>query len=271
MNNLRIKSLFLAIPFIFGFAVFYIIPYGSVFYYAFSDITFSVGFAGFDNFIKVWENEYFRLATINTAVFTFISIPLLIFFSYLLANILYKYKSRIYRALLFVPVLVPSASIASLWKNLFNSDAVWPIYLLFIWKNIGLICLVITAGLVKIPVEIYDAAAIDGANTFQKHKSIILPLLSPVLYFCFLIGLIQNFKIFREIYLMYAAYPPENKYMIQHFIFNQFNKLDYAELSSGTLIFTLAIVLLLAASLNLGYVLFYGNGGIKKRSRNREK
>jgi len=157
---------------------------------------------------------------------------------------------------------VPSASIAGLWANLFHTDSVLPIYLLFIWKNIGLVCLIITGGLTKISPEVYDATAIDGANTFQKHKSIILPLLSPVLFFCFLIGLIQSFKIFREIYLIYAAYPPEKLYMIQHFIFNKFNKLDYAELSSGTLIFTMAILIFLAGSLIIGYKLFLNKGNI---------
>lgn len=271
MNNLKIKSLILAIPFILGFVVFYIIPYGSVFYYAFSTQTVPVSFAKFDNFIKVLENEYFKLAITNTAMFTFLSIPLLIFFSYLLANILHNHNSRIFRVLLFVPLLIPSASIAGIWGNLFNSDAVWPVYLLFIWKNFGLICLVNTAGLAKIPMEVYDAAAIDGANILQKHKSIILPLLSPVLFFCFLIGLIQSFKIFREIYLMYDAYPPVNLYMIQHFIFNKFNKLDYANLSSGTLIFTLAIMILLGVSLVIGYALFIEKGNFKKGSRNRGK
>ena len=252
----------MAAPFVLGFALFYIVPYGAVFYYAFSSQDVPAVFSGLENFSKVWQNEYFRLALSNTAIFALLSIPLLVAISYMVANVLNGQKSRLARALLFLPVLAPSASIAGLWGGLFSPGAIFPIYLLFVWKNIGLISLVITAGLSKLPPEVYDAAAIDGANTFLLHRHIILPMLSPVLFFCFLVGLIQSFKIFREIYLIYSAYPPEGLYMIQHFIFNKFNKLDYAELSAGTVIFAGAVVALIAALLFLGNMLF-----LKKKGR----
>ena len=260
MNNLRKKALLLAAPFAAGFIFFYIIPYTSVFYYSFTTATMPARYAGFDNFEKVLSNEYFNLAITNTAVFTFVSIPILIVVSYAIANILYSYNYRVFRILLFIPVLIPSASITGIWTYLFGSSSVLSIYLLFVWKNIGLMCLIITSQLAKIPIEIHEAAMIDGANAFQRQKSIILPLSFPVLFFCTLVGLIQSFKIFREIYLIYEAYPPSGLYMIQHFIFNKFNKLDYAELSAGTLLFTIGIIVLNVVLLLIGNRLFIQKG-----------
>ena len=262
MKQLRTKALLLALPFILAFAVFYIIPYGSVFYYSFATQTKPVSFAGFENFASVLTNEYYRMALVNTGVFTVISIPLMIVLAYFISTLLYR-QHRIFKVLLFIPVLIPSASIANLWADLFPSETAWPMILLFLWKNIGLTCLIITAGLTKIPKDVMDAARIDGATTLNVHIHIILPLLSPVLFFSALVGLIQSFKIFREIYLIYQAYPPDDLYMIPHYIFNKFNKLGYAELSAGTLIFTLAIIVLLGILAVIGYYSFIKKGGRK--------
>ncbi len=257
MNKLRNKALLLAMPFILGFVVFYIIPYVSVFYYSFKSQTTPTAFVLFDNFIDVLQNEYYLLALKNTCIFTLISIPLLLILSYVLANVIYNQKN-IYMVLLFVPVLIPSASIAVIWNDIFNTTSAISFYIMFIWKNIGLITLIITGGLTRIPSEVYDAAAIDGANTLDKHKNIVLPYLSPVLFFCFLVGLMQSFKIFREVYLTYTAYPPQELYMIGHYIFNKFGKLDYTELSIGTLIFSAAIIILLIVLCLLGKRIFFG-------------
>ena len=263
MKNLRRKAAILALPLILGFAVFYIIPYGSVFYYSFTTQTKPVRFAGIGNFSEVLSNEYYRLALRNTAVFTVVSILLMIVLAYIISNLLYRRKNRLFKILLFLPVLIPSASIASLWEDLFPSETIFSMILLFLWKNTGLICLILTAGMTKIPNDVLDAARLDGAGPLNIHIRIILPLLAPVLFFSLLAGLLQSFKIFREIYLIHQAYPPEDLYMIPHYIFNKFNKLDYAELSAGTLIFTLAIVFVLLILGMIGYLSFIKKGGWK--------
>lgn len=256
MNKLKTKALLLAMPFMLGFVIFYKIPYVSVFYYSFTSKTAPTVFVLSDNFADVLQNEYYLLALKNTSIFTLISIPLLLILSYILSNVIYSQK-YIYKALLFVPILIPSASIAVIWNDIFSTTSAIPFYIMFIWKNIGLITLIITGGLTRIPSEVYDAAAIDGVNILEKHKYIVLPYLSPVLFFCFLIGLIQSFKIFREVYLTYNAYPPQDLYMIGHYIFNKFGKLDYAELSAGTIIFSVAIIILLLVLCLFGKRIFF--------------
>lgn len=240
MKNLYKKAVLLAVPGIAGFVLFYLFPYLYVVQYS---VSLSDGGIGLDYFRSVMNNEFFRLALSNTALFILITIPLMLVLSYILTEIAaHSPHGSIFTLLLFLPVLIPSASAAELWAELFPGERTWPIILLFVWKNVGLITLVMTAGRQRIPKEVFDAAAIDGANVFTLHRCVILPLMTPVIFFASLVGLIQSFKIFREIYLIYDAYPPENLYMMPHYIFNKFNKLDYGELSAGTLIFTLLVV-----------------------------
>lgn len=242
------KSIVIALPFILCFLLFYCVPYVFIFKYAFSNkgIYFS----------KVITNTYFERSVLNTICFSIVSIISLIIISYLISLLLKNVRNRFFMILLFIPVLIPSSSCAIIWEELFKDGTYFSFILLYLWKNIGLISLIISTGLLKIPNEVYDAALIDGANMFQIQRYIVLPLLSPVIVISSVIGLFQSFKIFREIYLIYGIYPPDELYMIPHFIFNKFNKLDYQELSAGTLIFMLITICLFAIVIIIGYILF---------------
>lgn len=258
MNKLYKKAVWLAVPGIAGFVLFYLLPYLFVVRYS---VKTGDG-VSFEHFHAVLTNEYFRLALRNTALFILVSIPLMLVLSYILTEISVRHRyGSVFTIILFLPTLMPSVSTAAVWAELFPGERAWPIMLLFVWKNVGLMTLILTAGRLRIPREVFDAAAIDGANVFTLHRCVILPLMTPVLFFSSLVGLIQSFKIFREIYLLYDAYPPEDLYMIPHYIFNKFNKLDYGELSAGTLIFTLLVAAIVAAA---GVcVLVYTKGGRK--------
>lgn len=235
--------------------VFYIIPYFSIMYFAFTSEE-NGSFAGIQNFIQTAENEYFALALKNTFVFSSVAIIALIVISYLLANIIKQLKwGKVFLLLLFVPVVIPATSIVDFWNALFPEQNMVSIIILFLWKNIGLASIIMSAGLKRIPNEIYDAASIDGANILELHRYIILPFMSPVIIFTILISFIQSFKIFREIYLMYHEYVPEAIYMLPSYIFNKFNKLDYTALSAGTLLFTL-LILCIGAMIIGGYLIY---------------
>lgn len=225
-----------------GFALFYLIPYLFV-------VRYSVNIRGSHHFHAVLTNEFFLLALKNTAFFILVSIPVLLVLGYLFTELAVRYKyGGVFNIVLFLPALLPSVSAANVWIELVPGERVFPVILLFIWKNVGLITLIMTAGRMRIAREVFDAAAIDGAGGLTLHRAIILPLMTPVIFFASLVGLIQSFKIFRELYLLYGAYPPEELYMIPHYIFNKFNKLDYGELSAGTIIFALLIVVIVMAA-----------------------
>ena len=242
MNKFFKKAFLLAVFGIVGFMVFYIIPYFTIIRFAFTSED-TGEFVGLFNFISTSENEFFILAMKNTLIFSAVSIPLLVIISYFIVNFTKHLRwGRVFLLLLFVPVVIPATSITNFWNTIAPANNMFSIIMLFLWKNIGLASIIMSAGLKRIPVEIYDAASIDGANAAQLHRYMILPLMSPVIIFSTLIGFVQSFKIFREIYLMYHEYVPEAIYMMPSFIFNKFNKLDYTELSAGTLIFTTIII-----------------------------
>lgn len=243
MNKLFPRALAIAAVPMGGFALFYILPYIFVLRYSFTGTEI-----GFSNYQSVLENEYFRRALVNTALFILISLPVILILSYILSDMAVRNRfGMLFLAVLFVPTLIPSISASNIWQELFDEVGIEQIILLFVWKNTGLASLVMTAGRMRISQEVFDAAAIDGAGGLTLHHSIILPMMTPVIFFSSLVMLVQSFKIFREIYLLYSSYPPDELYMIPHYIFNKFNKLDYGELAAGSVIFTCMIVALLAA------------------------
>jgi len=190
----------------------------------------------------VCGSEYFKSALKNTLIFTAVSIPAVLLLAYGIVCVLYK-KSKRWGIilLLFLPALVPSASISALLENYAAQIGFAQIIVLFIIKNVGIICIAFRAGLLSIPNELFEAASIDGINDFTIHLYILFPLMKPYILFGALIGLIQSFKSFREIYLLFGDNPPDTLYMIPHWIFNKFNKMSYAELSAGTIVFSLCI------------------------------
>ena len=153
-----------------------------------------------------------------TAVFVLIGVPLQLLVALSVALLLNKGLSGIgfYRTIYYIPSLLGgSVAIALLWKNIFGTDgivndflslfgvqgrgwvshpdyAIYTLILLSAWQ-FGSSMVIFLAGLKQIPPELYEAAAVDGANGFMKFKDITLPLLSPVILFNFGHGFNQVF------------------------------------------------------------------------------
>jgi len=126
------------------------------------------------------------------------------------------------------------------WLNSKWSIAV--LVLLYVWKNCGYNIILFTAGLNSIPKDYYDAASIDGCRRFQmfyKYKRFRFWFRR---YFCIYYFHYNSFKVFREAYLLCGNYPPLNMYMLQHFMNNNFNNLNYQRLSTASLLMELFIV-----------------------------
>ena len=116
------------------------------------------------------------------------------------------------------------------------------VILIFVWKNCVYNIILFSAGLKKIPKDVREFARLDGANHFQVITRIVVPLLRPTTFFVILLTVISSFKIFREVYLLYGMYPDENVYMIQHFMNNNFNNLNYPRLSTASIILSIVII-----------------------------
>ena len=116
------------------------------------------------------------------------------------------------------------------------------VILIFVWKNCAYNIILFSAGLRKIPKDVREFARLDGANHFQVITRIVVPLLRPTTFFVIPLTVISSFKIFREVYLLYGMYPDENVYMVQHFMNNNFNNLNYPRLSTASIILSIVII-----------------------------
>ena len=102
------------------------------------------------------------------------------------------------------------------------------------------------AALNNIPRTLLEVADVEGASAAHKFFKIKLRYLSPTVLFVTILSIINSFKIFREIYLMTGDYPYTGLYMMQHFMNNMFNDLDYQRLSAAAVFMALAMIVLIA-------------------------
>ena len=120
------------------------------------------------------------------------------------------------------------------------------IVLLFLWKNLGYNMILFMAALNNIPREMLEAAEVEGASGWYQLIHIKLRFLSPTVLFVTILSIINSFKVFREIYLLTGDYPYTGLYMMQHFMNNMFNNLDYQKLSAAAVLLALVIIVLIA-------------------------
>jgi multiple sugar transport system permease protein len=255
-----------AAPALVGIAVFYLIPYVISIYYSF---TVQGQFAGLSNYAALFNSGTFWMALTNTAIFSVIAIPLAIIIPFFVALFLNTFEKHtdFFRSIFLSPLIVPIASVIFVWQIIFadngiingilnslNIDPVaffngpWAmavIILIFVWKNCAYNIILFSAGLAKIPKDIKESARLDGANSWQVLCKISIPMIQPTTVFVVLLTIISSFKIFREIYLLYGAYPDENVYMLQHFINNNFYNLNYPRLSAASVVLSVFIVAIL--------------------------
>jgi len=240
----RTDILFL-LPSLVGFLIFFIVPFFYSFVYAFTDNTFSMEFAGFSNFIILFENEYFRLAMVNTVRFTVCAVPLCMSVSIIAAVLIARYAARIsfVKSAFFLPVILPSATIVVLWQA-YIADFVPPftsLLLIYLWKYSGLNIMLILTALTGMERDMIEASRIDGAGIFRRTWHVILPNITPTLFFTFALSIVNSLKIFRESFLLYSNYPDESVYMLQNYLNNHFQKMNYQNISTAAIFFSVVV------------------------------
>ncbi len=264
------RSLCFLAPSFLGVAVFFILPFCVVVYYSVIDGVGSRNFVFLDNFIKLFNNSAFILAAKNTLHFSAIAVPLAVVLSILLALMLearIPFKSQ-FRTFFLSPMMVPVASVVLIWQVLFNYNGTvneflqlfgadkidWlqseysqvVVIILFLWKNLGYFMILFMAALANIPKELLEVADVEGASELYKFFAIKLRYLSPTVLFVTILALINSFKVFREVYLLTGNYPYETLYMLQHFMNNTFNSLDYQKLSAAAVVMAVVMVIIIA-------------------------
>ncbi|MFJ9006212.1 carbohydrate ABC transporter permease [Streptomyces canus] len=190
-------------------------------------------FSGWDNFQKVLDDPTFGPAMRHTMIFTFVSIA----FQYAIGLALAVFFNRHFRlaptlrALFLIPWLLPLIVSASSWSWMLNSEsgvvnyflhffgvdavgwltspdwALTSVIIANIWIGIPFNLVILYSGLQNIPGELYEAASLDGASTWQQFRRITFPLLRPVSAITLLLGLVYTLKVFDLIWIMTKGGP----------------------------------------------------------------
>ena len=266
----KVFSWFSMAPSLIGVLTFFILPFCIVVYYSLIENPISKGFVFLDNYTKIIKNnEAFKIAVRNTAMFSVIAVPLAIILSLGLAVLLNSKipAKSLFRAFFLCPLMVPTASVVLIWQVMFHAHGTinelsarfgaepidWIkspyshviIVTMFLWKNLGYNMILFMAALGNIPKDILEVADLEGASAWYKFIHIKLRYLSPTIFFVLLLSLINSFKIFREVYLLTGSYPYDKLYLVQHFMNNTFASLDYQKLSTAAVLFALAMVVII--------------------------
>ena len=264
----RKSALFLA-PSVIGVSLFFVLPFLVVIFYSVVNNPIQHKFVFLKNYINVWNNEAFRLAALNTLKFSVIAVPLGVILSMALAFALdsaVPFKSQI-RTLFLSPMMVPIASVVLIWQVLFHYNGVvnefvaffggkqidWfksdyaqvVLVILFVWKNLGYNMILFMAAISNIPKEIVEVAQLERAKKWQIFLYIKTRYLSSTILFVTILSLINSFKVFREVYLLTGDYPYDSLYLLQHFMNNTFNSLDYQKLSAAAIIMSLVMIVII--------------------------
>lgn len=259
MNRIKNKMWLFLLPSLCGMLIFYFLPFILSLYYALIANMANKQFVGLQNSINTFSNPMFQLGIRNTIRFMAICIPINLLLAVLLACALKRTKRGYEFAafILLLPLIIPAGTIAYFWKHLFdtigfplislaNSEWIPAITLiLFLWKSLGFSVILLWIGLMQVPKEYYEIAMSEKANTFQRFLYITVPYISPAIFIAILFSIINSFKIFKEIYILYGNYPSPQLYMLQHYMNNQFFSLNLQKLASASYVlsFTISIII----------------------------
>jgi multiple sugar transport system permease protein len=290
-----------ASPWLAGFIIFGAGPilFSFVISFCHYDVLNSARWVGFENYTqligshfdsvvgdRVWNDPIFWKSLGNTAYMA-LSVPMGIALGLLIA-ILLDSKVRglhFYRTLFYLPAIVPAVATFILWiwvldpsRGLINrflemigishppywlQDPLWSkpsLILMGLW-GVGGSMVIWLAGLKEIPESMYEAASIDGANRFQRFMKITLPLLSPYIFFNFVMGLIGVFQTFESAYIMTDGGPADSTLFYGYKLFNEaFRFLNMGAASAMAWLLFFLILLITLGQLWLGKRwVHYGN------------
>lgn len=277
-QNQTLAGLLFASPWLIGFSVFLAWPLMQSLYNSFTvySVLSPPVWVGGANYAELMQDEIFWQSLGNTFFYAAFAIPLGTVTAIGLAMLLnQKVRGQhFYRTFFFLPSLVPAVPLAILWLWLFNGDVglvntffravgvsdppnwlgakEWSKTVLIVMSTwtVGNAMIIYLAGLQEIPQQLYEAADLDGARPWQKALNVTIPLLSPVIMFNVVMGIIGSLQIFTQPYVIFPGGNPERStYFYTMYIFDaafRDLRMGYAS-AMGWVMFLIILVLTFAA------------------------
>lgn len=221
------------------------------------DIVTPMEFIALKNFARLFQDDLFFRAILNTGVFLAVHIPLQIVAALFFAEMLNKklFGRGVFRTIYFLPVVVSGVVVTILFQQMFAFDtgllnnlitslggsrvpwlsspdlAMPSIAVLATWKNVGLYVVLFLAGLQNIPESLYEVSDMEGATGWQTWWHVTLPMLNPTVVTVVVLSTIGGFSLFIEPYVLTGGGPLNSTLSALLYIYNQafyFNHMGYA-------------------------------------------
>ncbi|MFC0212992.1 carbohydrate ABC transporter permease [Paenibacillus chartarius] len=282
-------------PWLIGFFLLTLWPIVRSFYLSFTEYSLleDPSWVGIGNYKEIFlQDGLFRQSLQVTFAFVALSVPVKLFFSLLVAMLLNKSIRGIsaYRTAIYFPSLIGgSIAVSVLWRNIFdlkgyvnhilgwfhipavawlsNPDtSLYTLVLLNAWQ-FGSTMVIFLAGLRQIPQDLYESAAVDGARPLGKFWHITLPMLSPVMFFNLVLGIIGSFQMFTSAFIITNGGPANSTYMYALFLFEKAFKnyqMGYASALAWILLVIIAVLTALNFLASKYWVYYESEGGNAK-------
>jgi multiple sugar transport system permease protein len=234
------------LPILIGLTVFTVGPILASFGLSFTqfDIGAAPKFIGTQNYREFLNSTLFWHVAGNTVYYALLYVPASIAVSLGLALLVEKRIRGIafFRTVFFLPVVTSMVAAAIIWSWMYNSDvgllnyllsmigingpkwlqnphwALPAIAIMSIWKNAGYNMMIFLAGLANIPKDYYEAARLDGSNSWERFQRITLPMLSPVTFFVLVVTTIGAFQVFEQTFVMTNGGPGVSTLTLSYYI-----------------------------------------------------
>lgn len=267
-----LEGVIFALPSILGFLFFALGPTVVSLYLSFTEynILKPAAWIGVQNYIEAFTNdELFWTAVRVTAYYTVVSVPLNLLVAFLIA-VLLNQKIRFlsfHRTIWYMPAIVPAVANAVLWQWVFNpdfglfnllvgklgipgprwfvdSDTAIPAFIIMGLWGVGGGMLIYLGGLQGIPQHLYEAVEIDGGGLWARFRHVTIPMMTSVIFFNLIIGLINTFQVFTPAFVMTQGGP---NYATHFYVFHLYkNAFQYLRMGyASALAWILMLVMLL--------------------------
>ena len=247
------------------------------FYLDYNFITGEVSQYGFDNFVYLFNDPLFMKAMKNTFMYVLFVVPLSVIISLFIAVLLnsnIKFK-KTFQTIFFLPYVTSIVAIGIVWSWMFHSSyglinyflgwfgieavqwlndpskAMWALIIFAIWKSLAFNIIIFLAGLQNIDKQYYDAAQIDSTPKWRVFTKITVPLVSPMIAYTSIMGLISSFKVYTEVYALFpnsggggTAGPANSAITMVYYIYDKFyGSWNFGVASAAALVLFLIILL----------------------------
>jgi multiple sugar transport system permease protein len=272
----RLTGYTFLLPNILGFLIFICLPVCASFLMSFTEWNGfgEIKWAGISNYTHLWQDETFRISLFNSLIMTAVSVPVTLFLAILAAVALNKGLRgvKIFRTAIFLPHITATIAVAVVWQLLYNptmgpingilrsigidNPPMWlastqwalaSVIIVSIWHSIGYYMVLYLAGLQGIPKDLYEAAEIDGAGKVAQFRKITVPMLSPVIFFTVIMGIINSFKVFDLVFVLTKGGPGRSTHMLVYDIYyTAFQRFEYGYASAmAYVLFTIILIITL--------------------------